>query len=104
LHEKEIKAEDLAKILRIPKEKALEQIDVKPEAPELPLAAPPIDPENVAAEILPLEALIARLQELERRRTACQSPAPLPKTQASKWAMTQEKRQQGGRDHAVLCH
>ncbi len=69
---KEIKAEELAKVLKIPKEKALEQLEAPPPVPEMPLAPLPTDAAQVADEIKKLETkaretLMQRQEELERQ-------------------------------------
>ncbi|MEO7494973.1 MAG: hypothetical protein ABIT83_02280 [Massilia sp.] len=72
---RDIKAEEMAKVLKIPKEKALEQIPPPPATPTPPEVAAdqaPADPASVAEEIKKLEAkaretLVQRQKELERQ-------------------------------------
>ena len=75
--ERDIKAGELARIQRIPKDKALEQVDVRPPLPESAAASGPSDPAKVAAEVERLEAraretLMARQQDLERQEDGVQ--------------------------------
>ncbi len=68
--ERDIKAEALAKLLDIPKEKALEQLAERPLQDEAPI--PPKSPEEAAAQIAQLETkarevLERRRQQLEQR-------------------------------------
>jgi hypothetical protein len=65
--ERDTKAEQLAKLLDIPKEKALEQVAKAPE-PEAPPGTPPKDAAEAAAQIEQLEAKARAALEQRRRQ------------------------------------
>ena len=91
--DKDSKAEELAKVLRIPKEKALEQVSVPLTTPASSPALASVDPEKVAEEIQQLETkarevLKARQQELARKEDGVSVAS----------AATQDARLQSGGD------